>query len=592
MSAESSTGPLARRWAGHRDEPVWSRSQRTTSATISGPGLVVGLVAQVREHDPPDAGQAAQRLARGDRHDRVGVAVEDQGRDRRGRRSAARPVLLGRAPPRRAGWSSCSSRAGRRSTARRRSGSADSWSPVELVLDRIVGATRRQGPGERPLPARDRRVERRRGQHQQVGPRPAARARSRARSDRPASGRQRRPACPWRPRGRRRAAPRRRRGSPTSGRRRRAGRPTRRSRAGRRPRRRCRRRRTAVADVLVPPAVLGDAVDDEHRGPRRARRRPMADEQLGPAAVPPDGLGRGRQRVLRASDASRPRRSGGTRVRLSLRRTCGASGGDRRSRLRPPLRFYDQTIGVVGGDDGLLVIDTRSRTARARSCGRTSPSFPARALASSTPTTTTTTASATTSSATPRSGARPLPDPARGTADADAGGARARPARPGRRVARGRRHPPTGRSTGRAPRSTSAAGPSSCVTSAAATPTTTSWSRSRRPVSCSPATCSRTAPRPTSATAIRSTGRPRSRRSSRLGATTIAPGHGDVADRAFAERSLEEVRAIADLGRSVAAGELSLDEAIGRSPVQADRPSRRTPSRRAAGAGSRGELDE
>ena len=59
-----------------------------------------------------------------------------------------------------------------------------------------------------------------------------------------------------------------------------------------------------------------------------------------------------------------------------------------------------------------------------------------------------------------------------------------------------------------------------------------------------------------------------------LGATTVAPGHGEVADRAFAERSLEEIRAIADLGRRVAAGELSLDAAIGRSPVQAERVAR------------------
>jgi glyoxylase-like metal-dependent hydrolase (beta-lactamase superfamily II) len=73
-----------------------------------------------------------------------------------------------------------------------------------------------------------------------------------------------------------------------------------------------------------------------------------------------------------------------------------------------------------------------------------------------------------------------------------------------------------------------------------------------------------------------------------LGATTIAPGHGEVADRAFAERSLEEVRAIAALGRSVAAGALSVDEAIARSPY---RPTAsREPIERAA-AQARGELE-
>ncbi len=73
-----------------------------------------------------------------------------------------------------------------------------------------------------------------------------------------------------------------------------------------------------------------------------------------------------------------------------------------------------------------------------------------------------------------------------------------------------------------------------------------------------------------------------------LGATTIAPGHGEVTDRAFVERSLEEVRAIADLGRSVAAGELSVDEAIARSPYKPK--ASREPIERAA-AQARGELD-
>jgi glyoxylase-like metal-dependent hydrolase (beta-lactamase superfamily II) len=73
-----------------------------------------------------------------------------------------------------------------------------------------------------------------------------------------------------------------------------------------------------------------------------------------------------------------------------------------------------------------------------------------------------------------------------------------------------------------------------------------------------------------------------------LSATTIAPGHGEVADRAFVERSLEEVRAIADLGRAVAAGEISVDEAFGRSPYKPK--ASREPIERAA-AQARGELD-
>jgi glyoxylase-like metal-dependent hydrolase (beta-lactamase superfamily II) len=73
-----------------------------------------------------------------------------------------------------------------------------------------------------------------------------------------------------------------------------------------------------------------------------------------------------------------------------------------------------------------------------------------------------------------------------------------------------------------------------------------------------------------------------------LGAQTIAPGHGEVADRAFAERSLEEVRTIADLGRSVAAGALSVNEAISRSPYKAR--ASREPIERAA-AQARGEFD-
>lgn len=74
-----------------------------------------------------------------------------------------------------------------------------------------------------------------------------------------------------------------------------------------------------------------------------------------------------------------------------------------------------------------------------------------------------------------------------------------------------------------------------------------------------------------------------------LGATgPVAAGHGDVADRAFLERSLEELRAVADLGRRIAAGELTVEAAIARGPY--GRKASREPVERAA-AQARGELD-
>ena len=73
-----------------------------------------------------------------------------------------------------------------------------------------------------------------------------------------------------------------------------------------------------------------------------------------------------------------------------------------------------------------------------------------------------------------------------------------------------------------------------------------------------------------------------------LGPGAVVPGHGDVADVAFAERSLEEIRAIAHLGRQVAAAELSLDDAVARAPYR-PAPARAAIERAAAQA--RGELD-
>jgi glyoxylase-like metal-dependent hydrolase (beta-lactamase superfamily II) len=68
----------------------------------------------------------------------------------------------------------------------------------------------------------------------------------------------------------------------------------------------------------------------------------------------------------------------------------------------------------------------------------------------------------------------------------------------------------------------------------------------------------------------------------------VVPGHGDVGDRAFVERSIGELEEIARLGRAVATGEIGLDEAISRSPYGPKRS--REPLERAASQ-ARGELD-
>jgi glyoxylase-like metal-dependent hydrolase (beta-lactamase superfamily II) len=52
--------------------------------------------------------------------------------------------------------------------------------------------------------------------------------------------------------------------------------------------------------------------------------------------------------------------------------------------------------------------------------------------------------------------------------------------------------------------------------------------------------------------------------------TTIVPGHGSVGDRAFVTSQLEDLRAIANLGRRVDAGELDVDKAVGLAPYAPD----------------------
>ena len=73
-----------------------------------------------------------------------------------------------------------------------------------------------------------------------------------------------------------------------------------------------------------------------------------------------------------------------------------------------------------------------------------------------------------------------------------------------------------------------------------------------------------------------------------LVAGPVAAGHGEVGDRAFVERQLQEFREIANLGRSIAAGDLSLEAAVARAPY---RPRAARAAIERAAAQARGELD-
>jgi glyoxylase-like metal-dependent hydrolase (beta-lactamase superfamily II) len=73
-----------------------------------------------------------------------------------------------------------------------------------------------------------------------------------------------------------------------------------------------------------------------------------------------------------------------------------------------------------------------------------------------------------------------------------------------------------------------------------------------------------------------------------LAAGAVVPGHGTVADRAFAVRQMTEFRAIAELASLVDRGTLDLDAAVLRTPYPAD--AAREPLERAL-AQIRGELD-
>ena len=168
--------------------------------------------------------------------------------------------------------------------------------------------------------------------------------------------------------------------------------------------------------------------------------------------------------------------------------------------------FYNQNIGVVLGDESVLLVDTRLSHRQAEeikadlasaddAAGRRRRQHP-RPLA-------------TTASATTRSGRPPIWGHERCVTMIESDRRAAAPGRRSQRSRSWRRSStrssstrPTGRSRRARPsRSSPAAGRSSSATSAAATPTTTSWSSSPTPTSCSPATSSRPTRRRSSATA-------------------------------------------------------------------------------------------
>jgi hypothetical protein len=46
----------------------------------------------------------------------------------------------------------------------------------------------------------------------------------------------------------------------------------------------------------------------------------------------------------------------------------------------------------------------------------------------------------------------------------------------------------------------------------------------------------------------------------------VVPGHGEVADRAFAERQLDDIRTLVGLAHAVQRAEFGLDMAVARAP--------------------------
>ena len=76
-----------------------------------------------------------------------------------------------------------------------------------------------------------------------------------------------------------------------------------------------------------------------------------------------------------------------------------------------------------------------------------------------------------------------------------------------------------------------------------------------------------------------------------LSVGVVVPGHGDHGDRAFVEAQATSIAALADLARRVHAGELTLDDAVARTPFPGYPPE--DARRRSSGRSRqlRGELD-
>ena len=118
--------------------------------------------------------------------------------------------------------------------------------------------------------------------------------------------------------------------------------------------------------------------------------------------------------------------------------------------------------------------------------------------------------------------------------------------------------------------STSATAGSSCGSSVAATPTTTSSSGSRTRASCSPATCSRTAPCRAFGDGYPLDWPETAFRVAELAPGVVVPGHGDHGGAGVRRRAGRVAFiALAELARRVHTGDLTLDDAVAATPFPA-----------------------
>ena len=249
--------------------------------------------------------------------------------------------------------------------------------------------------------------------------------------------------------------------------------------------------------------------------------------------------------------------------------------------------FYDQNIGVVLGDEGVLArrharLAIARRTRSGRTCATLTP-LPGDA-SSSTPTATPTTPSATSRfRPAPIWGHDALRDDDRDDRRPPAAGPRRGHAGAGRRPRGGRPRParPDVRRTRRRSRSSRAVGRSSSATSDAATPTTTSSSSSRTPNVLFAGDLLENDATPSFGDGYPIDWPATAERLVELATGVVVPGHGSIGDRAFAVRQMTEFRAVAELARLVHDGRLDLDAAVAADAL----PGRR--GRRAAHAGAR-----